>query len=118
MPHKKLREYAQQAVDGDKEALSLVVLYAPTGTLGDTDPVEYAQKVLDDEIELGKDDHDKDGVGAAVTYGDGPDMWRAEDDARALMTAQEIQGDPERYQKAKACLEKKAVEAKAALADL
>lgn len=63
---KNLREMAKKAMGGDSEAMELVIIAAPKGSVG-SDPIEFLKKVVEDgeyggELEraMGEDDYSSD----------------------------------------------------------
>jgi len=102
MAYEQLKKYAKAAVDGDEEALEMVVLCAPAGTLGDKDPMGYAESILSGDVDLDEDDCKP----MSVDYSEGEIPWPVEDDVRVFKKYQAIMGSPERYAKVKAALDK------------
>lgn len=103
MMHRELKSYAKKAVGGDEEALEMVVLLAPAGTLGEMSPEDYAKAVDDGEI---LDDEDSDHGCYPMSEG-GRIPYDVEEDLRAFERVEQVKADPERLRKVQVALDKK-----------
>jgi hypothetical protein len=93
---KNLREMAKKAMGGDSEAMELVIIAAPKGSVGD-DPMEFLKKVVEDgeyggELEraMSEDDYSGD----YEKEGEGPDSKQLVYEAKhkAVMEALDMAG--------------------------
>lgn len=93
---KNLREMAKKALGGDTEAMELIVIAAPKGSIG-SDPMEFLKKVVEDgeyggELEktMGEEEYSSDYAGCECA----PDSEKLAYEAKhkAIMEALDMAG--------------------------